>query len=266
MHWRRLAIGLLGVAAAGVALPAQQPPVPRALACDASVEGRKGDPNTYRLRGDRCEGTYEQKVSGSSRLLIASVVESFEAIDDSSAAPLEVEWTPPAPQPVALRAYSIRPGLFYRMETVRPAPATSYTWPTDILRALDITNADIGVVGTTSMQVGAKQQAVIVPLRISQRKPAARSARSARYRVTVWPSQELADVFVTVALLGADGKPKTYVQRDENIAFGFYPAERGIDIPLKALTTRGVYLVRVGATLASGGSATETITLYHAGQ
>ena len=71
---------------------------------------------------------------------------------------------------------------------------------------------------------------------------------------------------MTVALLGTDGKPKTYVQRDENIAYGFYPAERGIEIPLKALATRGVYLVRVGATLASGGSATEHFTLYHAGQ
>src|SRR6185503_18061262 len=123
--------GLLGLAVAGLELPGQQPAVPKALVCDAAVEGRKGDPHTYRLRGDRCEGTYEQKVSGSSRLLIASVVESFEAIDDSSTAPLKVEWTVPAPKPVAVRAYSIRPGLFYRMETVRPASTTSYTWPTD---------------------------------------------------------------------------------------------------------------------------------------
>jgi hypothetical protein len=262
MFWRRLPIGLLGLAAAGFALPAQQPPVPETLVCDGAVEGRKGDPNTYRLRGDRCEGTYAQKVSGSSRLLIASVVESFEAIDDSSPLSLNVAWTP-TPQPVALRAYSIRPNLFYRMETVRPAPATTYAWPTDVIRALDITNADIGVVGTTSRDVGGTQRTVVVPLRISQKRAA---VRSTRYRVTVWPSQELKDVFVTVALLGADGKPKTYVQRDENIAYGFYPAERGIDITLKALTTRGAYLVRVGATLASGGSATEQFTLYHAGQ
>ena len=263
MFWRRPATGLLSLAIVSLELPAQRPPVPRAVVCDTAVKGRDNDPNTYRLRGDRCEGTYQQQVAGSSRLLIASVVESFETIDDSSSAPLKVEWTPPAQQPVALRAYSIRPSLFYRMETARPAVTTSYNWPTDVLRALDIANADIGVVATTSMQVGAESRAVVVPLRISQLKPA---QRSTRYRVTVWPSQELKDVFVTVALLGPDGKPKTYVQRDENIAFGFYPAERGIEIPLKALTARGVYLVRVGATLTSGGSATEQFTLYHAGQ
>jgi hypothetical protein len=260
MNWRRLAIGLLGLAAPSLEVSGQTAP----LECAVGVEGRQGDPTTYRLRGDRCEGTYEQKVSGSSRLLIASVVESFEAIDDSSFAPLKVEWTPPPDRVgVWLRAYSIRPGLFYRMETVRPPTTASYAWPTDVIRALEITNADIGVVGSTAMRVGPERRGVVVPLRISQRKPA---ARSTRYRVTVWPSQELKDVFVTVALLGADGKPKTYIQRDENIAYGFYPAERGIDITLKALTTRGAYLVRVGATLASGGSATEQFTLYHAGQ
>ena len=263
MHWRRLAVGLLGLAAPCLALPGQQPNAPKALECAVGVEGRKGDPNSYRARGDRCEGTYEQKVSGSSRLLIASVVESFETIDDSSSAPLDVQWTLPAPLPVSLRAYSIRPGLFYRMETARPSTTSSYAWPTDVIHALAITNADIGVVGGTVMQVGTEQRGVVVPLRISQHKPA---ARSTRYRVTVWPSQELKDVFVTVALLGPDGKPKTYIQRDENIAYGFYPAERGIEIRLTALTTRGLYLVRVGATLVSGGSATEQFTLYHAGQ
>jgi hypothetical protein len=262
MYWRRLAIGLLGLTAPCLELSGQPSGV-RPLDCDASVQGRKDDPNTYRLRGDRCEGTYEQKVSGSSRLLIASVVESFEAIDDSSSLPLEVEWSSPESRSIALRAYSIRPNLYYRMETVRPASTTSYTWPTDVIRALDITNADIGVVGTTTVVLGGAERTIVVPLRISQRKPA---ARSTRYRVTVWPSQELKDVFVTVALLGSDGKPKTYVQRDENIAYGFYPAERGIEIPLKALTARGTYLVRIGATLASGGSATEQFTLYHAGQ
>ena len=263
MHWRRLAIGLLGLPAAGRELTAQQPPLPKAVVCDTAVKGRTNDPTTYRLRGDRCEGTYQQQVSGSSRLLIASVVESFETIDDSSSLPLKVEWTAPAAQPIALRAYSIRPSLFYRMETVRPAATRSFTWPTDVLRALNITNADIGVVGSTSMQVGGDERMVIVPLRIGQHKS---PTRSTRYRVTAWPSEELKDVFVTVALLGPDGKPKTYLQRDENIAYGFYPAERGIEILLKPLTARGVYLVRIGATLASGGSATESVTLYHAGQ
>ena len=258
MLWRRIAIGLLGLSALQI-LPAQ---TPSNLACDTNVRARTDDPLSYRLRGDRCEGTYAQNVSGSSRLLVASLVESFETMDTSSAA-LRVEWTRAGDQPVALRAYSIRPGLFYRMESVRPASSSSYTWPTDVLRGLEITNADIGVVGMTAMTIGGTKRDVLVPLRISQHKPA---PRSARYRVTVFPDVELKDVFVTVALAGSDGKPKTYVQRDENIAFGFYPAERGIEIPLKAVTTAGPYIVRIAATLPRGGAATQTFMFYHAGQ
>jgi hypothetical protein len=258
MLWRRIAIGLLGLAAQEI-LPAQ---TISNLTCDTNVRARSDDPLSYRLRGDRCEGTYAQNVSGSSRLLVASFMESFETMDTSSTA-LRVEWTPPGTQPVGLRGYSLRPGLFYRMETVRPASSTSYTWPTDVLRGLDITNADIGVVATTAMTIGGIKRDVLVPLRVSQHKAA---VRSPRYRLTVWPSVELKDVFVTLALAGPDGKPKTYVQRDENIAYGFYPAERGIEIPLKAVSAPGTYVVRIAATLPRGGAATQTFMFYHAGR
>ena len=177
MHWRRIAIGLLGLAAQGV-LRAQ---TNSSLTCDTTLRTRSDDPLSYRLRGDRCEGTYAQNVSGSSRLLVASFVESFETMDTSTT-PLRVEWTPPGRESIRLRAYSIKPGLFYRMETARPGSSPLYTWPTDVLRGLDISNADIGVVGTISMTVGGARRDVLVPLRIHQH---ATPPRSTRYRVTV---------------------------------------------------------------------------------
>ena len=258
MLWRRIAIGLLGLSAHRL-LPAQSTST---IACDTLARARSDDPLSYRRRGDRCEGTYAQNVSGSSRLLIASFVESFEAID-TSATPLRVEWTPPSGQQVTLRAYSLRPGLYYRMDAVSPTASTSFTWPTDVLHALDIRNADIGVVGTTPMSIGGVKREVLVPLRISQHNAL---ARSTRYRITVWPAVELKDVYVTLALAGPDGRPKTYLQRDENIAYGFYPAERAIEIPLKAVSTAGTYIVRLAATLPRGGSATQTIMFYHPGR
>src|SRR5215208_791760 len=62
--------------------------------CDTLVRTRPSDPLRYRQRGDRCEGVYGENVSGSSTLLIASLVESFEAFDDTSSLPLRIEWTP----------------------------------------------------------------------------------------------------------------------------------------------------------------------------
>jgi len=250
----------------GLALLARSPASSRAvpnvaIACD-SLETRATDPLRYRQRGDRCEGVYNQKVSGSSDLLVASLVESFEAIDDTSSLPLRVEWTPPNGEAVKLRAYSIKPGLYYRMDTAKPIAASSYLWPADVLQALRISNADIGVTGSTSATLGGERREVLVPLRIGQRKP---PARSTRYRMSVWSSVELSDVFITLATVGPDGKPVSYLQRDESLAYGFYPAERAIDIRLQPLEARGIYFVRIAATLKRGGSATSSFLLFHPG-
>lgn len=232
------------------------------VACDSLVRTRTTDPLRYRQRGDRCEGVYAQDVSGSSSLLVASIVESFDAIDDTSTRPLRVEWTPPNGDAVSLRAYSIKSGLFYRMETARPIAARLYLWPVDVLQALRISSADIGVTGSASSVLNGVRREVFVPLRISQREM---PARSTRYRVTIWPTVELNEVFVTLAAADADGRPATYLQRDEKLGYGFYPAERGIDIRLTPLAARGIYFVRVAATLKRGGSATSTFLLFHPG-
>ena len=231
------------------------------IACD-SLKTRASDPLRYRQRGDRCEGVYAQDVAGSSDLLVASLVESFEAIDDTSSLPLRVEWTPPDGQAVMLRAYSIKPGLFYRMDTAKPIAASSYLWPADVLQSLRISNADIGVTGSAPATLGGKRHEVLVPLRIGQRKP---PARATRYRMALWSSVELSDVFITLATAGPDGRPVKYLQRDENLAYGFYPAERAIDVTLKPLTDRGIYYVSIGATRKRGGSVTSEFFLFHAG-
>ena len=232
-----------------------------AIGCD-SLKTRETDPLRYRQRGDRCEGVYAQDVSGSSDLLVASLVESFEAIDDTSSLPLRVEWTPPDGQAVKLRAYSIKPGMFYRMDTAKPIAASPYLWPADVVQSLRLSNTDIGVTGSTSAMLGGERRDVLVPLRIGQHKP---PARSTRYRVALWSSVELSDVFITLATIGPDGEPVKYLQRDENLAYGFYPAERAIDIRLQPLTDRGFYYVSIGATRKRGGSVTSKFLLFHSG-
>src|SRR5207247_3017061 len=106
--------------------------------CDSLVKTRATDPDSYRLRGDRCEGLYVQDVSGSSNLVLASVIEHFESFDDTSGLPLRVEWTPLNGLPVLLRAYSLKSGLYYRMETARPVSGGHYHGSTSVLQELGI--------------------------------------------------------------------------------------------------------------------------------
>jgi len=229
--------------------------------CD-SLPVRASDPLRYRLRGDRCEGVYAQPVSGSSELRLVGLVEHLEPFDDTTSAPLHVEWTAPAGGAVTLRVSPIRVGLYYRMGTTRPIAGTRYDWPSDIRKQLRIGSADVALLGSTSMTLGGTQREVFVPLRVTQRRP---PASSPTYRLTLWPSAGLGEVYVSVATTGADGAPARYLQRDEKLGYGFYPAARAIDVRLPPLPERGVYFVRIAATREAGGGATRTFLLYHRG-
>jgi hypothetical protein len=230
--------------------------------CDSLVATRASDPLRYRQRGDRCEGVYGKNVSGSSTLRVASLVESLEAFDDSSSLPLRVEWTPPPGDSVTVRASAIRAGLYYRMETAHPIAESRYLWPADVRAPLRISSADIGVTGVIAKTMGGVRREVLVPLRISQRKS---PAHSASYRLTLWPTVGLSEVYVTIAATDAGGAPTRYLQRDEKLGYGYYPAERPIAVRLPALAQRGVYLVRIAATREGGGGATRDVLLYHPG-
>jgi hypothetical protein len=265
MHGLRISTSLFALGMLGGLM--REPTATATLApprfdCDSLVATQSSDPLRYRQRGDRCEGLYGQNVAGSSTLRVASLVESLEAFDDTSSLPLRVEWTAPPAEPVTLRATAIRSGLYYRMETAHPIAAASFAWPSDVRRPLHIASSDIGVTGTASMSLGGARREVLVPLRISQRRP---PARTSSYRLTLWPTVGLSEVFVTVAATGADGAPTKYLQRDAKLGYGVYPAERPIVVRLPALKERGVYLVRVAATREGSGSATRSFFLYHAG-
>lgn len=265
MRELRIATSLLSLGMLGALAPSSVVDAPPAVArfdCDSLVATQSSDPLRYRQRGDRCEGVYGQNVAGSSTLRVASLVESLEAFDDTSSLPLRVEWSAPAGEPVMLRASAIRAGLYYRMETAHPIAASNFAWPSDVRRPLHIASADIGVTGTASMPIGGERREVLVPLRISQRRP---PTRSSSYRLTLWPTVGLSEVFVTVAATAADGTPARYLQRDAKLGYGVYPAERPIVVRLPALTERGVYLVRVAATREGSGGVTRSFLLYHAG-
>ena len=261
MHRLRAGVCLFGLGML-VRLPSSGPSaeVPR-VECD-SLPVRVSDPLHYRQRGDRCEGLYGQDVSGSSELQLVSLVEHVERIDDTASAPVRIEWTAPEGEPVALRASPLRAGLYYRMETARPITGTRYDWPSDVRKSLRIGSADIGLLGWTMTTLGGIRRELFVPLRVTQRRP---SSSSSSYRLTLWPTVGLSEVYVTVAATGANGAPGRHLQRDEKLGYGYYPAARPIDVRLPALSERGVYFVRIAATRDGGGGATRTFLLYHAG-
>jgi hypothetical protein len=228
--------------------------------CDPSLAQLKDTPLGYRERGDRCEGLYIREVS-STTLLIASFTESYQEYNPSSGKPLQLEWdSVPGSRSVHLRAQGLKRRLYYRMDTVQSPGRASYVWPSSILASLSILKNDLGVVGWTRVSVGEAVRDVYIPLRISQE---AKAIRSGGYKLRLLPGVELTEIFISLAPIGASGRPKTFMRDGEELGYGYYPAERGLEIPISGLKEPGIYYMEIGAKLRSGGTSTAQLWFYH---
>lgn len=229
--------------------------------CDPSLLPLAQGPEGYQLRGQRCEGTYVQPVAGSA-LWLVSLTESFEAYDPGSGADLLVSWSSPGNQSVRLRAQGIQRGLYYRMDAVRPEGSAPFHWPSDVLLVKHIAREQIGATGWTSMPVAGKDELVYLPLRVTQRDSAATDRTT---QLIIYTTVQLAEVYVSIASAGTDGRTLKQLRRGTPLRYGYYPPDQPVTVTLEGLTTPGLYYVEVSATLDGGGQAVlSPLWIYHA--
>jgi hypothetical protein len=195
-------------------------------------------------------------------LRIASLTEFFEDYDLAGDLPLLVEWEPVGADQIRLRAQSLRPRLYYRMDGVQPMGAASYTWTPNILSALRVTRQDLGIVGWTQLPVGTTERFVYVPLRIRQQQD---RERSTTYQLVLVPGRELDRVYVTLARVDENGNLVAFIRQAEELGYGYYPAGRGIPIAITRLGAPRLYYLEVGATILGGGSTTLELWFFHPG-
>jgi hypothetical protein len=226
--------------------------------CDPYLQVSLDNPFGYRLRGDRCEGVYVQQVANTP-LLVASFgrLNLPQSLGQSKSLP--VEWTP-IPLEVRLRAYSVKPRTYYQMDSRRPAGAASYAWSTDVLSALELTPRDIGVVAWTERVVGGSYRNVYVPVRIG----VPIESWDGMYELLVLPGNELAEVFVGLTTVAADGGAQTVISKPTPLKYGYYPAGRSLRIPVGPISTPGTYVVEIAATLKAGGAVSYELWFVHA--
>jgi hypothetical protein len=227
--------------------------------CDSSLVQPAANPLGYRLRGDRCEGIYVQQVSGAP-LAVVSWTQSYADYDLSSMRPLKIAWQATLSAPIRLRAQGLRRRLYFRMDADGRPNSQAFTWPTDVLSALQISRSDLGIVGTTEYEIDGGRRQVYIPLRISQD---VNSPQSGSYSLALLPGMELKEVFLT--LTGPSGKTAVKLKDGEPVGYGYYPAERPIEIPIGGIKNSGFYHLEIGATLRSGGVAAIELWFYHPG-
>jgi hypothetical protein len=133
---------------------------------------------------------------------------------------------------------------------------------TEMLAALNVRRSELGVVGWASHKIGVKERDLYLPLRIMQSGP----MPADRVQLVVSPAAELSEVFVTLARVGADGRPGNALLNHRPLGYGYYPAERAVSIPISGLTTPGVYVVELGATLRGGGASSVRLWFLYSGR
>jgi hypothetical protein len=231
--------------------------------CDPKLIPTKGDPLAYGRRGERCEGLYVLEVAGSADLSLVAFTEAGRSRSSAADDPLQVRWgSSPEKLPVHVRAVSLRRPIYYRMDAVRVGDSGQYAWPfADVVARLNLKREELGLVGWVEQTIGDRPCQVYVPLRLgSSSEPA-----SGHYVASIVPGVELSELFVTLAAIGADGRERSYVKRDEALSYGFYPAERPIAVKLSTLPDAGLYRLTLGGQLRRGGSSSTSFVFYHPG-
>lgn len=226
--------------------------------CDPSLPNDSESPMGYHMRGDRCEGIYDQQVSAVS-VEIRSLVASFGPFDPARIEELDLAWTAPpgSTRDVELRAFSFKPRTYYRMDTKVPAARKIYRWPTDVLASVDLNRDDLGLVAWTRLP---GSRTVYLPLRAGQGTRAKDG-----YEVTLMPTKNLSEVRVTIARLDDQGKEVTKLRQNKELGYGYYPSDQPTIFTTGKLGPAGFYRISITATPKSGTSVQQDIEIYHAG-
>ena len=223
----------------------------QSTSCDPNLK-QEAQPQGYRQRGDRCEGYFIQPVAGG-RLDIQSFAQA-RRIDVAGKSELTLGWPAFGSETVQVRAYSLSPKEYYRMDTVRPSGQTSYTWPVAIPASR---NLAIGLMSWTKALVGSSRETVYLPVSVA-------GASSATYTITLIPSVTAEQVYVTIGAVNADGSRGRVLRSREPLNLGYYPAFRSIAVNLPALPA-GLYRADFAASWENGSSATTGMYFYSAG-
>jgi hypothetical protein len=252
---RTIFIEVILVVVAASAMSAQSDP------CDPAIKGKedRSNPSGYHLRSDRCEGIFIQEVSATGSLLVASLTATMQGFKPESGKPLDVEWKAPGSAKVNLRAYSLRPRLYYRMDTVQDAASALYHWPPAILATYGLKPTDVGLVAWTSVTVSNQRlEPVYVPLAVRDSKDAPWPASQ---RLVVVPPADLKEIYLTVSPVdanGVSGKPL----REGPLGFGYYPAGGAVKIDLVPWPKAGIYLVQLAAERKDGANVVSKFWIY----
>ena len=139
----------------------------------------------------------------------------------------------------------------------------SFNWPVNVLASLNISRNDIGVVALAKDSIRGEQRDIYVPVRISQKNT---GDRNNDYKIALLPGVEFSEIYISIAQLSEDEKREIVIKQREKLGYGYYPADRSIEIPLSGIKEKGIYNMQVEGILRNGGTSTIETWFYIPGE
>jgi len=123
--------------------------------CDKQITTPSRDATGYRLRDDRCEGTFRQPTSaaGERQVALISLMCGAPPAAFAAEAPVLLAWSTLGPEAVAVRVETLpEVSLRYRMDA-RPAEGF-FSWPNALLAELSIEPKELSVLVLGAPKIG----------------------------------------------------------------------------------------------------------------
>ncbi len=211
----------------------------------------------YRERDNRCEGIYTLQVN-SVQIRLLSLIAGMH-FDADRTESLKVTWpkwdAAHAEIPMRLRAESVQPRVFYRMDASVDPAKPPFVWPIDVLSSLALGPADIGLLGWFERKVDGTRVRVHVPLTVAQGNG---TVTDPTYALTLIPERRLREIFVTLTP-SAPGSAPTRAR--QALDYGYYPAGQPTVIQLDRPPATGVYRLDLECPVLGGGAITASYWL-----
>jgi hypothetical protein len=235
--------------------------------CDPALTQRDPGPISYRARGDRCEGIYRKRVSGTRVHLVSFTVASD--IRDLCSGPRPIRLMLPqaafitsGARSIHVQAESLRPLLYYRLDVEVRAQSPQFEWPWDprCSNEVRLTAQELGVFGRTSVRLGSEQVEALVPVGLSFENQNSGSP----YRALLMASGRLQEVFVSLWHYGSGGQPNR-VFSERPLRARPYLAETPIPVTFDAadVARPGLYRARLNAQINE--KETQAVDFYFIG-
>jgi hypothetical protein len=227
--------------------------------CDPGLGEDLRSPLAYRMRGDRCEGIYEQDAP-----IFPIEIRSFSGgslFASNYAGDVQLYWTAPPDthSDVRLRAFSRLPATHYRMDTVVPANRSDYHWSREVTASLGL-NGDIGIVAWIDTPgIEGNRGPIYLPLRPDP------TTKVSEYNVLLSTSLELSGILITTKRIDARGNDTAMLRQNEEPANHIYIPGFPINFSMGKLGAAGYYRLEIKGFPRSGPAIEQIIDLYYPG-